>query len=547
MKRMLLPMKALLVGSLLAGAAGTATAKHLVLHEKFTNTGCGPCARYAPASDSLLNMRLGEVVPITYHGNYPDRRDKFYEANASHIDARIAQYDITGYPSVVLNGVPTRYSVNFVDAKINEMLLQEQTMELRADTRFEDGVLDVTVTATPLKVHDNANLRLFVCAVEEVVKLPEPASNGQTEFHYEVRHFLQDPQGYDLGSFASMEPAVFHESWTASGFDDLKQMSVVAWLQDVSTGQVVECVYAPKSTDKPDAARVLLVTDTPDAICSPYWHGTVTFRNTGYKKLTSCNICVNINGKIQKTPWQGELEYLDKAVVTTPDFTEFDLDTDAKHNNVVYYISDINGTDAQSEPLSMTFRNAVKGETAIEVSVFTDNKPEETAWELYDAQGQLLERSEPFTEKRKFYKHVFALQHDGCYRVRFTDRGGDGIAGEYGNGYYKLSQKTADGKTKMITQGEFRGSEHNLFFSLENASTSVDVIGTDEGLHFDAATRTLSVTGTDAAVSVTDMRGVRVLEAHGDSPVLDCSRLEAGVYVLTVVIGENRYSEVVKL
>lgn len=369
----------------MSAVPGLAEAKHMVLHEKFTNTGCGPCARYAPASDSLLNMRLGEVVPITYHGSYPSPNDPFYTANQAHNDARIAQYGITGYPSVVVNGQQVSYAIPSVDDAIDAALAQEQTMDMKLESTFDNGVLKVKLTATPLKVRNNPNLRLFVCAVEDKVTPRRQASNGQTEFHYEVRHFMQEPGGYDMGAFTDLKPAVFENEWTVEGFDNTELMSIVAWIQDVSTGQVEECAYAPRSTDKADAAQVLLVKDTPDAICAPYYHATVTFRNNGNQPLTSCNICVNINGSIQKTPWQGNLGYLDKVTVTTPDFTEFDLDPDAVTNQCQIFISGINGSQEISDSYPVPFKNSVVGRNSVEVSVFTDNKPEETAWELYDA------------------------------------------------------------------------------------------------------------------------------------------------------------------
>lgn len=532
MKKNLQLIKSCLTLSLLVAGSATMSAKHLVLHEKFTNTGCGPCARYAPASDSLLNMRLGEVVPITYHGSYPDRNDKFYKANQQWLDARIKQYDITGYPSVVLNGTEVNYGTTFVSAKIDELLKDEQTMDLKIASTFENGVLDVTLTATPLKAQNNPNLRAFVCAVEDVVKLPNPASNGQTEFHYEVRHFLQNPEGYNMGAFSDLTPATFHSTWQVTGFDDTTQMSIVAWIQDITTGEVIECVYAPKSTDKPNAAKVLLVTDTPDAICSPFYHGTVTFRNIGYEKLTSCNICVEINGSVQKTPWQGELDYLDKVTVTTPDFTEFDLDPDAKTNICRFYIADINGTDARSDAYNTDFKNSVSGLNAIEVSVYTDNKPEETAWELYDAQGNLLETSEPFTKKRTFYKHIFDLPTDGCYKVRFTDKGGDGIIGTYGNGYYKLSQKTTDGKTKMITQGDFSGAEHSIFFRLDDATSGMESVGMPSLIDYNPAAKTLTINASEAQLTVYDANGRAIIQVQGNRPSADCSRLTEGVYIV---------------
>lgn len=542
MKIRLLYFTPLLLSGLLAASSPIA-AKHRVLYEKFTNRGCGPCARFAPASDSLINVRLGEIVPITYHGNYPDSKDPYYlSVKENGLDARIAQYGVTGYPTVVLNGKQVSHSIPAMDDNINSMLEEEQTMDLKLESALVGNKLSVAVTATPLKVHDNANIRLFVAAIEE--ECQKGYSGGPVKFAYVVRQFLQGkPEGYDMGAFAELSPATFNTDWEVTNFEDTKELAVVAWLQDVKTGTVIECAYAPKNTGLQDAGDILLVKNTPDAICSPFYRATVTFRNSGSNPITSCNVCVEINGKVQKTPWQGNLAYLEKTTITTPDFTDFDLDIDAKENKVRVYLSDINGTASRSESRDLTFKNSVVGQNAVEVSVFTDNKPEETAWELSDASGTVIEISEPFTEKRKFYKHVFNLPADGCYKLRFTDKGGDGIIGQYGNGYFKLSQKTTDGKTKMITQGDFGGAEHVLFFRLENAVTSLESVESAPAFVYDASGKTLRVNLPDAEVIVVDTSGKQVARTSGYAPyTIDCSAWSAGVYVVSVRSGEENVS-----
>lgn len=542
MKIRLLYFTPLLLSGLLAASSPIA-AKHRVLYEKFTNRGCGPCARFAPASDSLINVRLGEIVPITYHGSYPDSKDPYYlSVKENGLDARIAQYGVTGYPTVVLNGKQVSHSIPAMDDNINSMLEDEQTMDLKLESALVGNKLSVAVTATPLKVHDNANIRLFVAAIEE--ECQKGYSGGPVKFAYVVRQFLQGkPEGYDMGAFAELSPATFNTDWEVTNFEDTKELAVVAWLQDVKTGTVIECAYAPKNTGLQDAGDILLVKDTPDAICSPFYRATVTFRNSGSNPITSCNVCVEINGKVQKTPWQGNLAYLEKTTITTPDFTDFDLDIDAKENKVRVYLSDINGTASRSESRDLTFKNSVVGQNAVEVSVFTDNKPEETAWELSDASGTVIETSEPFTEKRKFYKHVFNLPADGCYKLRFTDKGGDGIIGQYGNGYFKLSQKTTDGKTKMITQGDFGGAEHVLFFRLENAVTSLESVESAPAFVYDASGKTLRVNLPDAEVIVVDTSGKQVARTSGYAPyTIDCSAWSVGVYVVSVRSGEENVS-----
>lgn len=539
-KQLLFFLPALALGA--AALTQTLSAKHVVLYEKFTNNGCGPCARFAPASDSLVNIRLGDMVALTYHGSYPNADDPNYVQAKKDVDARIGVYGITGYPSVIIDGTQISHSIPTMDAKIDECMQKEQTIDLGISTTFADGTLTTKLTAKALKALNNPNLRLFVAVIEEDVPLSKPAPNMQIEFKYVFRHFMQDPSGYDMGAFAEAgKEAVYENSWKVQGLQNNDEMAVVAWIQDMSTKEIVEACYAPKSTDKTDAAKVLLVKDTPTAICSPHYTAKVWFRNLGSKPITSCNVCVNINGHVQKTPWTGNLGYLETEIFTTPDFTDFTFDQDAAVNVTNIYISDINGTEATSNSYSQNFTNSVVGQNSVELAVFTDNKPEETSWELLDADNNVIETSEPFTEKRKFYRRVFPLASDGCYRVRFIDKGGDGIVGAYGNGYYKFTQKTTDGKSKMITQGDFGGAEHNVFFRLANATLSVAGV---EGYSFSwsAADKTLSLPEA-GVLTIADMAGRTVVARDVQAGTVSLDELSAGVYVVTLAAENEKYTK----
>lgn len=536
-KSLLIFLPALALGTMVL--TESMSAKHLVLHEKFTNTGCAPCARFAPASDSLLNMRLGDVVALTYHGFYPKPDDEFYLQNKDAADQRIALYDVTGYPSVFLNGSQILHSVAAIDQRIDQLLKDEQVMDMAIATELKEGKLNVKVTATPLKALNNPNLRLFVAAVEETVVLPKPAPNMQIEFNHEFRHFMHDAAGYDMGAFESLSPATFENEWTVEGFANVDELGVVAWIQDMQTKEVIEACYAPKSTDLTEAAKVLLVEDTPSAICSPHYSAKVYFRNLGNKPLTSCNICVSINGTVQKTPWTGNLGYLESEIFVTPDFTDFTFDENATSNVTNIFISDLNGTDEVSNYYSLNFTNSVVGQNSVELALFTDNKPEETSWELYDSDNNLLESSEPFTEKRKFYRRVFDLSKDDCYRIKFTDKGGDGIIGDYGNGYYKLTQKTTDGKSKMIAQGDFGGAEHTVFFRLANATSGLtDAVATAFTFSADKSTLSIPCAGS---LTVADASGRVVMAREVQPGEISLDSLTPGVYVLRLDTGSEPY------
>lgn len=528
MKKNLLPLLPV-IAIFAATAHHTVCAKHLVLHEKFTNTGCNPCARFAPADDSLLNMRMGDVVAITYHGHYPQPTDPFYIADKATVTTRMNLYDVPGFPSVYLNGSSILNSVAAIEPQIDRLLEDEQRVDMNLLTEVKDGVLLVKVVSTPLSTLPEGDLRLFVAALEETVLFDKPAANGQTEFHHEFRHFLHDADGYPLGTLTS--EATFEESWPISGFENEDELCVVAWIQNMDTREVIEACYAPKSTNEANAAKVLLVEDASTAICSPHYSARLTFRNTGYDNLTSCNVCVDINGYVQKTPWTGNLGYLETIAFDTPDFINFELLDDGTSPNIVKcYLSDINGSETVSNTVNRNLLNSTVGQNAIEISVFTDNKPEETSWALYDDNNNLLESSEPFTEKRKFYKHVFNLASDGCYHVRFTDTGNDGIVGAYGNGYYKLSQVTTDGKTKMIVQNDFAGSDHIVFFRLENATAGVNVTAAND-FGYSRENESLTIPA-DGVLTIVDMSG-RILSSGAiREGVLSLASLPDGMYII---------------
>lgn len=116
--------------------------------------------------------------------------------------------------------------------------------------------------------------------------------------------------------------------------------------------------------------------------------------------------------------------------------------------------------------------------------------------------------------------------------------------GQYGNGYYKLSQRTTDGKTKMIAQNDFSGAEHTIFFRLEDATTALESVGDDAALRWDGASRTLHVGLPGAAVKAVDAAGKQVYRGEGIS-VIDCTSWAKGIYVVSVTDGEHTHTKTI--
>jgi hypothetical protein len=65
--------------------------------------------------------------------------------------------------------------------------------------------------------------------------------------------------------------------------------------------------------------------------------------------------------------------------------------------------------------------------------------------------------------------HDLPLTVDDCYTLEFSDKGGDGITGQNGRGYFMLHEVKADGKTRLLIQADYTTATHRVSFSLDNA------------------------------------------------------------------------------
>jgi hypothetical protein len=99
----------LLVVIALLGLA--AAAERVVLVEDFTNSGCGPCWSFEPTLNSFVNSHLaaGDIAVIRVHTNWPSATDPIYLANPVEQQARWGFYNVSGVPTVKVDGIVNGY------------------------------------------------------------------------------------------------------------------------------------------------------------------------------------------------------------------------------------------------------------------------------------------------------------------------------------------------------------------------------------------------------------------------------------------------------
>lgn len=454
----------------------------LVLFEEFTNTSCDPCAEFSPSLDKTIYDRMGDMVAITYHYNYPSPQDPFYLTNPDDAMARASFYGVTGVPSLRVNGehVGAWGYEDYLDAYIDGAGAIAARVDINTEAAMDNDQLTVNVNVVPTGYIDpSANLRLFVAAVEERVEWDEPAANGERSWNYVMRKLLPSADGQPVDA-SQVTPQQFTFTWPVSGYTDNTELGLVTFVQDMDSKQVLATAYTPRPTDYDQAAKILQVKDLPSRICTPEFSCALVVRNTGKEPLTAATLNVSINGTVQQTAWAGSLEPLAITTMRIPLFTDFALSS-GKTNEVELWLSDLNdNSEAESVHKHYTLANAVSATNAVRLTIMTDNAPEEITWTVLNSAGDAVCQGGPYTEARK--KHVIdlPLDTDDCYLLEFEDAGSNGITGDNGRGYYMLHEVNADGKTRLLVQDTYTEALHDVFFSLHNVATGILPVATQQ-------------------------------------------------------------------
>lgn len=445
----------------------------LVLIEEFTNTGCNPCASWSPLLDQVIEERLGDCIAIKYHSGYPDSNDEFYNYDKTSQQARIDFYGVTGVPTTFVNGMEIgERTTEMMHYAIDYFLGQPSIHSLSVSKLLNGHHLTVQTSLTPhTDIANVADLRLFVAVIEEHIVADKPYPNGEIHLNYTLRKMLTGGSGMQLAEdgIVANQTYTYDTEWDIDFAADLGQLGVVAFVQDMNTKEVVCTAYASPGAEKENNLALMSLNDTPDLTCLANYYGNVIFRNDGANILHSAMLNVEVNGSTRQYPWSGELGYLQRDTLTFDDFRDFTLAADK--NQVSVWFSDVNGTDSESNRIASSFDNSYQASYSVQLRLYTDKKPEETTWKLYNSAGDVVHEGGPYPEARKFYTENLNTSADDCYLLEFEDAGGDGIKGAYGNGYYQLFQVDGEGHSSRITQGDYEGSVCDVFFHLTGTPT----------------------------------------------------------------------------
>lgn len=253
----------------------TATADRVVLAEEFTSSTCGPCASFNPGYKDLLddndaNSAEGRVTSVKYQMNWPSPgTDPAY--NQEGADRRVA-YGINGVPDVVYSG----YNIPTSQGNIDIVKGLPALAELEAEWSATGNYIQCDATVDAL-ADLGSNVVLHMAMIEKEIS-HNIQTNGETTFYHVFRKFMDGSNGASMANMTAGNTYTHYANSTISVSSAPAQMSydfwvgtsnmdIIVWLQDNSTGEVLQSAYATYTTsgvnEMDDVARYIAVYPNP--------------------------------------------------------------------------------------------------------------------------------------------------------------------------------------------------------------------------------------------------------------------------------------------
>lgn len=530
-----------------------AQSQRLVLVDHFTQASCGPCASQNPTLQATLDANAGTVIDVKHQVSWPgsDPMNAHYPAGP---EDRRQYYGVTGVPNTCLDGgAPGAPNTVVTNATISARAAVPSPFDVSVSHTVSGGSIDVTVDVSCTQAVTGGDMRVFIAVVErEIAFASAPGSNGETEFHNVLKQYLGGTSGTDVAEvWNNGDSQTLTESWTLSNVYDDNQLSVVAWVQDLTGGEVHQAGYSPPVAANALDASAFGIMDVPAEVCTGSVSPTLILSNAGGNDLTSCVITYDVNGGTPETfNWTGSLPFLSNENVTLPAINF----TPQANNTLNITVSSPNGSadqNASNDVQSVQFGEANMGSANCTLTIVPDNYGSEITWEVKDGSGTTVYSGGPYTDGQTTPEVTQMTLNADCYEFIINDGYGDGICCAWGNGSYTIESQ---GNT-LITGGEYTDMEERLFKS--DGTTGIEETSIVNNFNVfpnptaDIANVNMTLSeDADVVVEVFNAMGQVVytadkgaLQSGAHTFVLDFDNLDSGIYFVNVTAGDSKISK----
>lgn len=246
------------------------------LLEAFTSSTCGPCAPGNANVATVMGNYAGQFSKVNYQMSWPGTGDPYYTDEGG---VRRNFYGVNSIPDISTDGGAGINSNNYVASTFTDALDVPAFLNMTVSGQLQttltyavvDGALVMTNSARVISVTSDVDpiidiasgLTGFIAVLEDQTT-DNVKSNGETEFEYVMKKMIPDASGTDVGALTegvtytlagdyeimgdyrlpgdATDPIDLSVENSFEGTDDL---SAVAWVQDLTTGQVWQSENAP--------------------------------------------------------------------------------------------------------------------------------------------------------------------------------------------------------------------------------------------------------------------------------------------------------------
>lgn len=276
--------------------------------------------------------------------------------------------------------------------------------------------------------------------------------------------------------------------------------------------------------------------------------------NLGSDDVTTMTFEVSLNGSAQAdVMWEG--------IVSNGGSETVDLGTFSEIGALDYALVSVNGADWNADA-AVGIVGSTEAASYVQVRITTDNWPEETGWEIVNADGSFVDGvatgSLAGLNDTEMTWDV-ALDLNECYIFTAFDTYGDGLfASQWGETDGMLSVVSMDGMDDLSVVISYNGSTDGDYAELVGGMEVTSVSGISENDLTSSVNvfpnpftdnTTLSFTAAEAgnaSVVVYNLVGEKVIEmnlgniAAGTQNIeLDFASMQAGIYLVSLTAGNE--------
>jgi len=443
-----------------------------VLVEEATNASCGPCASQNPAFDALLQQNADMVSVIKYHGWWPGI-DIMYDHNVEQNASRIDYYGINSVPRAEIDGQLDGQPLQVTQTLLNNYANVPSPFH-EIDIYFylspnQDSIYIFMRIQAAQDFSENF-LRGHCVVVEKHIHFnTAPGFNGEKDFYDVMKQMLPGATGTPLKSYwIDGEYKVMARSWKLENVYDVNQLSVVGFVQNSNTKIVHQ---SGVGSSEPFAALFDVdatpagITNLTSTTCLSKFSPEVSIANFGANDITSMDIHYSVNGgEEQMYSWSGNVAYLSLSNVLLPEI-EYDL---MEENQLKVYFSNTNGIGDEypaNDTLYFNFDRSIVVPESVSLIIKLDNNPEETTWEIVNADDEVVFEGGPYSTPNGFISETIMFDVTDCYKFTIHDAGENGISLP---GFFSLFK----GSTQILTGSNFGAEASQMFLGESPVGTN---------------------------------------------------------------------------